>query len=131
MILACERPAAAKRPPQEGNSKTAGQWPGRWQQYRRGTRPLLRGGRQRNRILRKRAQVIDHVGALAVPLDAGKAQRGAGNEPLGVGDKLVQIVERPFASFGLHGGGIVETGLAGAITPDDPVKIGPDAILAA
>src|SRR6185312_8315422 len=63
----------------------------------------LRCGRQRNGVVRKRPQVGDHVGPLAVLLDAGKAHGGAGNETLRVGDERVEVVIGPGAALGLHG----------------------------
>src|ERR1700712_4259470 len=76
---------------------------------------LFRRGRKRNRLVGQRGQIGDHVGALAVLLDAGKAHRGTGNEALRIGDELVEVVERPFAALALHGRGEVEATLALAL----------------
>src|SRR5450432_2740538 len=59
---------------------------------------LLRRRRQRNRAIGKGVQIVDHVGALAVLRDAGKAHRGAGNKALGIGDELVEVVKGPLAT---------------------------------
>src|SRR5450432_4362857 len=59
---------------------------------------LLRRRRQRNRAIGKRAQIGDHVGALSVLRDAGKAHRGARNKALGIGDELVEVVKGPLAT---------------------------------
>src|SRR5690242_20206168 len=76
---------------------------------------LLRSRRQRHRLVRQRRQISDHVGALRVLLNTGKAHRGAGDKALGVGDELVEGVEGPFAALGLHRGGEVEAALALAL----------------
>src|SRR3954453_2912118 len=60
---------------------------------------LFRRGRQRNRVIGQRVQVADHVGALAVLRDTGKAHRGAGNEALRVGNELVEVVKSPLAAL--------------------------------
>src|SRR5689334_11363249 len=76
---------------------------------------LLRSRRQRHRLVRQRRQISDHVGALAVLLDTGKAHRGARHKTLRIGDELVEIVEGPFAALGLHGSREVEAVLALAL----------------
>src|SRR5665213_2492468 len=91
--------------------------------------PLLRRRRQRNRTIRKRVQIVDHVGALAVLLDAGKAHRGARHKTLGARDELVEIVIGPGAALGLHGGGEIEPAAALALlVANDPVEIRTDAV---
>src|SRR4051794_277415 len=65
-------------------------------------RPLFRRRRQRNRLVGQRRQVSNHIGALAVLLDAGKAHRSAGNKTFWIGDELVQILEGPGAALLLH-----------------------------
>ena len=50
-------------------------------------------------------QVVDHVGALAVLLDTGKAHRGAGDEAFRIGDELVEVVVAPGAALTAHPGG--------------------------
>src|SRR2546422_8871110 len=79
--------------------------PGRrnsWQSMRN-CRMLFRRGRDRNRAVGQRGQIADHVGALAVFRNTGKAHRGAGDETLRTGDELVEVVEGPGAAFALHG----------------------------
>src|SRR6202000_1097957 len=73
---------------------------------------LFRGRRQRLGGVRQRVQVIDHVGALAVLLNAGEAHRRARNEGLGIGQELVEVVIGPGAALGLHGGREVEAAAA-------------------
>src|SRR4051812_43311479 len=93
---------------------------------------LFRRCRKRNRLVGQRGQIGDHVGALGVLLDAGKAHRGAGNEALRIGDELVEVVERPFAALALHGGGEVEASLALALLlADGAVQVRTDAVGAA
>src|SRR5258707_15528092 len=64
--------------------------------------PLFRRRRQRNRLVGQGREVSDHVGALAVLLDAGKTHRSAGDEALWTSDEFVQIVESPGAALALH-----------------------------
>src|SRR6202012_641888 len=90
---------------------------------------LLRRRRQRLRIVRQRMQIVDHVGALAVLLDAGEAHRGAGNERLRIGQELVQVVIGPGATLGLHGSREVEaTAALALLVADDAVEVGTDAV---
>src|SRR5580704_5337848 len=90
---------------------------------------LLRRRRQRLRCIRERVQIVDHVGALAVLLDAGKAHRGARNERLRIGQELVQIVIGPGAALGLHGCREVEAAAAFALlVADDAIEVGTDAV---
>src|SRR5258707_15761331 len=77
--------------------------------------PLFRRRRQRNRLVGQRREISDHVGALAVLLDAGKTHRGAGDEAFRTGDEFVQIVEGPGAPLALHGGRGIEAGFAFAL----------------
>src|ERR1700737_5434645 len=111
--------------------KTARQSPGRLQEVYVGRRPLLCRRRQRNRIIRKRVQIGDHVGAFAVLRDTGKTHRGARNKALGVRDELAEVVVGPSAAFGLHGGGEIEPASLAFMVADDPVKIRTDAVGAA
>src|SRR4029077_660088 len=62
----------------------------------------LRGGGQRGRMVRQRIEIGDHVGALAVVLNTGKAHCRSRNEALGVGDELVEVVDSPVAALALH-----------------------------
>src|SRR6202012_2075515 len=107
--------------------------PGRWSHGNHVTvsRKLLRRGRQRNRIIRQRVQIIDHVGALAVLLDAGKAHRGARDKTLRVVDELVEVVIGPGAALGLHRGREVEAAAFALLVADDAVEVRADAIRAA
>src|ERR1700730_15143770 len=90
---------------------------------------LLRRRRQRLRGIRERVQIVDHVGALAVLLDAGKAHRGARNEGLRIGQELVQIVIGPGAALGLHAGREVEaTPALALLVADNAVEVGTDAV---
>src|SRR5260370_36242102 len=93
-----------------------------------GRRPLLRRRRQRNRLVRKRVQIGDHVGALAVLRDTGKTHRGARNKALGIRDELVEVLVGPSAALGLQGGGEIEPASLAFMVADDAVKIRPDAI---
>src|SRR4051794_251092 len=93
---------------------------------------LLRRGRQRSRVFRKAAQIGDHVGALAVFRNAGKAHRGAGNKALGIGDELVEVVIGPVAALALHGGGEIEPAAARTLRlVEDAVEVRSDAVGAA
>src|SRR5216683_5543898 len=96
-----------------------------------GPEALLRRRRQRNRTIGKRAQIGDHVGALAVLGDAGEAHRGAGNKALGIGNELVEVVVGPGAAFGLHGSREIKSAPLAFFVADDAVKIGTDAVGAA
>src|ERR1700676_4727155 len=58
---------------------------------------LLCRRRQRNRVIRQRAQVTDHTGAFAVLCYTGKTHRGAGDVTLRVGEEFVQLVIGPGA----------------------------------
>ena len=51
--------------------------------------------RQRRRVVGQRAQIGDHVGALAVLADAGEAHLGAGHIGLGAGEEVVEVVVVP------------------------------------
>src|SRR5581483_1645704 len=55
--------------------------------------------RQRNRGVRERMQVGDHVGALALLRNTGKAHRGPGHESLRIGQELVEVVVGPGAAL--------------------------------
>src|ERR1700710_2484568 len=77
--------------------------------------PLLCRRRQRNRLVGQGCEISDHIGALAVFLDAGKTHRRAGNEALGIGDELVQIVKSPGAALALHGSREIEPAFALAL----------------
>src|SRR5216684_1038377 len=89
---------------------------------------LLRRRRQRNRAIGKRAQIVDHVGALAVLRNAGKAHRSARNKALGIGDELVEVVVAPLATLGLHRRREIEPAPLALLVADDTVKIWADAV---
>src|SRR5260370_5757632 len=89
---------------------------------------LLRRRRQRNRAIGEGAQIGDHVGALAVFRNAGKAHRGARNKALGIGDELVEVVKGPLATLGLHRRREIEPAPLALLFADDAVKIRADAI---
>src|ERR1700694_4872216 len=92
----------------------------------------LRPRRQRNRAIGKRAQIGDHVGALAVPGDAGEAHRGAGNKALGIGNELVEVIEGPGTAFSLHGSREIKPAAPFAsMVVDDAEQIWADAVGAA
>src|SRR5579871_6007345 len=55
--------------------------------------------RQRNRGVRERMQIGDHVGALALLRNTGKAHRGARNKALRIGQELVEVVVGPGAAL--------------------------------
>src|SRR5215472_17623396 len=94
--------------------------------------PLLGSRRQRLGIVRQRVEIGDHVGALAVLLDASEAHRSTGNEPLRIGNELVEIVDRPGAALGLDGGREIETATALAlVVVHDAIEIRADAVGAA
>ena len=90
--------------------------------------PLLRRRRQRNRLFSQRREVSNHVGALAVLLDAGEAHRSTRDKALRVVDELAEIVIGPGAAFGLHGGGEIEVTALALLVADDAVKIRADAV---
>src|SRR5216683_532124 len=93
---------------------------------------LLRRRRQRNRTIGKRAQIGDHVGALAILGDAGEAHRGAGNKALGIGNELVEVVVGPGTAFGLHGSREIKPAASFAsMVVDDPEQIWADTVGAA
>ena len=77
---------------------------------------------------RQAAQIGDHVGALAVLLDAGKSHRGAGNKALGTGDELAEVVIGPGAALGLHGGREIEPACRAFRLVEDAVEIRADAV---
>src|SRR5882757_10233367 len=83
---------------------------------------LFRRRRQRDRLVRQCGQISNHVSALAVLADAGKAHRGAGNKGLRVGEEFVEVVKRPLAALGLHGGREIEAALALALLLVDGTK---------
>src|SRR5262249_5441369 len=94
--------------------------------------PLLGSRRQRLGIVRQRVEIGDHVGALAVLLDASEAHRSPGNAPVGIGVELVEIVDRPGAALGLDGGREIETATALAlVVVHDAIEIRADAVGAA
>src|SRR4051812_24864988 len=90
---------------------------------------LFRRGRQRNRRIRQGPQIGDHVGALAVLGNAGKAHRGARDETLRAGDELVEVVIRPGAALALHCSREIKaaTSLASVVV-DDTKEIWADAV---
>src|SRR5258708_7920847 len=93
---------------------------------------LLRRRRQRNRAIGKRAQIGDHVGALAVLGDAGEAHRGARHKALGIGNELVEVVVGPGTAFGLHGSREIKPAASFAsMVVDDAEQIWADAVGAA
>src|SRR4051794_36584255 len=74
-------------------------------------------------------QVGDHVGALAVLGDAGKAHRGARDEGLRIGNELVEVVVGPGAALPLHGRREIETpAVLAPLVANDPVKVRTDTI---
>src|SRR6185369_4635827 len=89
---------------------------------------LLRRCRQRSRMFRKRVQIGDHVGALAVLLNAGESHRRTWNEALGVRDELVEIVKGPGAALGLHGSREVEPAALASRFVDDAKEVRADAV---
>src|SRR3977135_2077367 len=89
---------------------------------------LLRRRRQRNRAIGEGAQIGDHVGALAVLRDGGKAHRGARNKALGIGDELAEVVVAPLAALGLHRRREIEPAPLALLVADDAVKIRADAV---
>src|SRR6476661_4633587 len=124
-------PRAAKRPgyaPPVPIAKRPGNSPAVWKEVLCGRRPLLRCRRQRNRIIRERVQIGDHVGALAVLRDTGKTHRGAGNKALRVGDELAEVVVGPGAALGLHGGGEIESASLALMVADDAIEVRTDAV---
>src|SRR3954447_24601749 len=93
---------------------------------------LFRRRRQRDGLVRQRGQIGNHVGALAVLLDTGKAHRGAGNEALRVGDELVEVFKGPLAALALHGSGEIEAALAlSLLLTDGAVEVRADPVGAA
>src|SRR3974377_2070009 len=54
----------------------------------------------------------------------GRAVQGAAR----IAQKVIELIIRPGAAFGLHGGGIVEPRLGGALPTDDAPEIGTDAV---
>src|ERR1700723_3844113 len=92
---------------------------------------LLRRRWQRTRGIRKGMQIVDHVGALAVLLDAGKAHRGARDETLGIGDELIEVLISPLAALGFHGRREIEPASLALFIADDPVQVRTNAVGAA
>src|SRR3978361_2423647 len=93
---------------------------------------LFRRRRKRYRLVGQRREIGDHVGALAVLLDAGEAHRGAGNEALRAGDEFVQIVEGPGTALTLHGSREIEPAFAFALLlVDGAEQVRTDAVGAA
>src|SRR3974377_218806 len=54
----------------------------------------------------------------------GRAVHGAAR----IGQKLIELIIRPGAAFGLRGGGTVDPRLGGALPTDDAPEIGTDAV---
>src|SRR5450432_1080322 len=103
-----------------------------WRYPSRGTPAwLFRRGRQRRRAVRQRIEISDHIGALAVLLDAGKAHRGPRNEALRIVDELVEVVDGPGAALALHRGREVEVAPLALLVADDAIEVRADAILVA
>src|SRR6266481_7713432 len=92
---------------------------------------LFRRRRQRRRVVRQGAQIGDHVGALAVLRDAGKAHRRARDKALGTGDEFVEVVIGPGSALGFHGGREIEPAALAALLVEDAVKVRTDAVGAA
>src|SRR5882757_10374246 len=91
--------------------------------------PLFRRRRQRHRLVGQRREVSDHIGALAVLLDAGKTHRSAGDEAFWTSDEFVQIVESPGSALALHGGREIEPAFALALLfIDGAVQVRTDAV---
>src|ERR1700730_11429548 len=82
----------------------------------------------RNRVIRKRMQIGNHVGALAVPRNTGKSHRGARNKAPGIGDELVEVLVRPGAALGLHGCREIKSTSLAFMVADNAVKIWTDAV---
>src|SRR5260221_2309706 len=126
--------AAAKRP---DNNNAINIWkrPGNaWPLHRRPwwtVEILFRRRRQRNRAVGQRAQIGDHISALRVLLDTGKAHRGAGNVTLRVGDELAEVVIAPGAALGLHGRREIEPASLALVVTDDAEQVRADAVGAA
>src|SRR5260221_10094691 len=97
----------------------------------RGRSPLLRRRRQRNRAIRQRAQIVDHVGAFAVLRDTRKAHRGARYKALGIGDELVESIEGPGAALALYGRREVEPAPFAYFVVNDAKQVGADTVGAA
>src|ERR1700716_603302 len=93
--------------------------------------PLLRRLGQRNRIIRQRVQIGDHVATLAVLRNAGKAHRGARNKTLGVGEELVEVLVGPGAALGLHRGREIKAASLAFVVADDAEEIRTDTVGAA
>src|SRR3954453_10273949 len=90
---------------------------------------LLCRGRDRNRSVGQRGQIADHIGALAVLLNAGEAHCGAGDETLRIGDELVEVVEGPGAALALHGCREIKAAASLAtVVVDDAIEIWADAV---
>src|SRR3974390_279553 len=70
----------------------------------------------------------DDVRALIAARQASERHGRAGPGAARRGQKLVELIIRPGAAFGLHGGGIVEARLGGALPTDDAPEIGTDAV---
>src|SRR5215213_1943482 len=96
------------------------------------SQPLLRASHSwlRHRTVRARAQIFDHVGPLAVARQAGEGHGCSGDIAAGAGQELVELVEGPFTAPALHGGGIIEALMRGALARDNAPKIRPDAVRA-
>src|SRR5262249_27137827 len=59
----------------------------------------LRNLGQRHRIVGQRAQIIDDIGALVVPLNAGESHGGARDVLARIGEKFVEVLECPLAAL--------------------------------
>src|SRR6202007_2810288 len=85
-------------------------------------------GRQRNRRVRQRMQIGDHVGPLALFRNAGEAHGGARKKPLRICQELVEVVGGPGAALGLHAGGEVEATSLALVVADDAPEIRADPV---
>src|SRR5579864_5021582 len=89
---------------------------------------LFGSRRQRNRGVRERMQIGDHVGALALLRNTGKAHRGPGHESLRAGQELVEVLIGPGAALALHAGGEVEAAALALVVADDAPEIRTDPV---
>src|SRR5207249_1712873 len=96
--------------------------------YVRAGRGIFRRLRQRRGIVGKRVQVGDDVGPFAPARYSGEAHLGARHVAARAEQELIEFINGPVATLGLHGSRIVEPGLRRARPADDPPQVWADTV---
>src|SRR5215813_10287179 len=92
-------------------------------------RSAFRRLRQRERAVRERMQIVDHVSALLPARQPRECHGGPRNVAARVGQELVELIECPSTALGFHGGREVEAPASfPARTSDDVPQIWSDPV---